>query len=133
MDDNFLYPYTLSDESLKTNVQELDSLKSLIFILSLQAKSFLYNKRQSIGFIAQDVEKINRHCVITTTLREKGSQDKSYLSLSYNEIFVHCTNSFKSLVDLIDTQNKKIAELTLRIEELEKKFDESSDLDTEKI
>lgn len=134
--DNFLYPYTISDEKLKSNIKDLDSIKSLIFILSIQAKSFLINNRNAIGFIAQDVEKHNKHCVISNILREKGSTENSFLSLSYNDIFIHCTNSIKSLIEIIETQNNKIDTLSTRIDSLEKQLydsDKEINNDTPKI
>jgi hypothetical protein len=127
MDDQlFLYPYILSDESLKSNIQTLDSVKSLLFILSLETKSFIYNHRQSIGFIAQDVQKVNNDCVISSVLREKGSE-KSLLSLCYNDIFVHTTNSIKALAKVVEKQYDSISSLSQRMDDLEKEKEKEKD------
>ena len=123
MEESFLYPFILSDESLKSNIKDLDIIKSLTFVLSLEAKSFIYNQRESIGFIAQEEQQLNKHCVISSKLaQEKGKEHKNLLSLSYNDLFIHNINAMKGLVEIIEAQHNKILELTERLEHLETKI-----------
>jgi uncharacterized protein YqjF (DUF2071 family) len=57
---------SLSDQSLKTNIQPLDDAAAIIS--QLQAVSFDWKDihKHSFGFIAQDVEKILPQVVVTT-------------------------------------------------------------------
>ena len=110
--------YIPSDRSLKSDIVELDDEKSLKFIFSLEAKSFIFNGHDSIGFVAQDVEVINKHCVIESVPRERLKIDKSFLSLSYVDIFVHTTNATKylskqvnALIELVERLEQKVIKL----------------------
>lgn len=106
----------LSDKTLKSDIKSLDGDKSLKFISELEPKSFIFNKSKHIGFIAQQVEEINPHCVIGNLAKEKNNLENPLLSVSYTDIFVHNTNAVKYLIEYVEL-------LYLKVNALEKKLD----------
>jgi hypothetical protein len=105
-----------SDERLKENIESLNPESSLQKILNLNAKYYNLkdqpkNKNiiKSVGFIAQDVEKIIPGCV--SSFRDEDKNDDKMKAVAYDDIFVHTTNSVKELYKLIKNQEDEINKL----------------------
>jgi len=102
---------SLSDKRLKEDIYTLSG--SMNKILQLRPTEFTWkeNKKQDIGFIAQEVEEIIPEVIHETKglidLNSKEQDNTTYKTISYEKLTVY----------LVDT----IKELTKRIEELEKK------------
>ena len=109
-------PVILSDINLKTNIQDITSVKANIGLLRPVTYNFksesnifkfqTYNNLQ-YGFIAQEVKEIFPDLVITM---EDGT-----LAIRYNALI-------PVLVQAIKEQQAEINDLTKRISDLEKKF-----------
>ena len=102
---------SLSDKRLKEDIYTLSG--SMNKILQLRPTEFTWkeNKKQDIGFIAQEVEEIIPEVIHETKgfldINSKEQDNTTYKTISYEKLTVY----------LVDT----IKELTKRIEDLEKK------------
>jgi hypothetical protein len=105
----------LSDARKKINIKTLDPEKSLVEITRLRPVAYHLTTqpqgftKKSIGFIAQEVEEVNPHCVSTL------DDDDSTKLLSYQDLFTHALNAIKAL-------SQKVTVLSRRIEQLEEKY-----------
>jgi ethanolamine utilization microcompartment shell protein EutS len=102
---------TFSDIRLKEVVGEIKSDEALEKILNLRAKRFYYkndeNKKEYVGFIAQEVEEYIPEVVSTDNTEER------YKAIAYEKLIPF-------LVEAIKEQQKQIEELKQKIEVLEK-------------
>lgn len=101
----------LSDKKLKDNIENMEDYTD--FILNLKPKKYLLktNNANSIGFIAQDVEKELLKRKLPTTIVNK-TKDNTY-TLNYIEMI-------PMLVQTIQKQQTTIEDLQQRISKLEK-------------
>ena len=95
-----------SDRRLKENIKKHDKNDSLTLINKLQHLKYNYivdkNKQQHTGFVAQDVQLIDPDSVTEAT----NHDGINYLSINYNNLFVHniaATQQLSSRVDIIET------------------------------
>jgi len=102
---------TFSDIRLKEIIGNINSDEALNQVLKLQAVKFCYKndetKKQNIGLIAQEVEKIVPEVVTTDDTEEH------YKSIAYDKLV-------PILIEAIKEQQKEIEKLRLEIEELRK-------------
>ncbi len=107
---------SVSDASLKTDVEPLGSMLGIVEQLNPVKYYFKSNKEKadykSLGFIAQEVEKV---------LPEIVHEKNGLKTLGYTDFGIISIQSVKELYDLVKQQNKMIEQLTKRVEELEKK------------
>ncbi|MBL7664795.1 MAG: tail fiber domain-containing protein [Bacteriovoracaceae bacterium] len=120
-----------SDIRLKQNVEPIDN--ALEKILSLQGVEFEWKKdgKQDVGFIAQDVQKIEPKLVETLPQKE------AYLAVKYGNItaiLVEAVKEIKTMIDELFDNDKELKrelasvkaeneELKKRLDRLEKKLD----------
>jgi len=120
----------VSDAREKEDIQPLKTVTSLKRILALRGKNYRrkYNpnaptpvsksitERRHIGFLAQEVEESNPHCLHTWCNEEAktDADDGSRFSLSYDDYTVH-------LVGAVQEQQKQIEVLTQHNQLLESK------------
>ena len=105
----------ISDERLKQDIKPLPSV--LNKVMQLKPSEYYFKdakanaKNKSIGFIAQDVEKVFPQVV--------RDEDKGYKWLSYADFSVIAIKAIQELQPKIEEQNATIAALQQRISQLE--------------
>jgi hypothetical protein len=119
----------VSDEREKEDIQPLKTEKSLERVLALKPKHYrrkFYDspnpvpeaekERRHVGFIAQEVQETNPHCVSTWCNKEVKCEedDGERLGMSYNDYVVH-------LVGAVQEQQKQIEEQQKHIQVLEER------------
>jgi hypothetical protein len=107
---NFACPsdfrYKKNITPLSNNIQKLMQLQGVNYLWKQsEFPSMNFTDRLQVGFIAQDLEKIFPEMVFT--------DDKGYKSIDYSRLT-------PVLVETIKEQQKKIADITKRLEEIEK-------------
>ena len=104
--------YFASDARLKENIKSVDIEQSerLVEQLKVRSFNFINDKRVKYGFIAQDVQEIAPELVM-----EDGSA-KHMLSVDYTGIIPH-------LVNIVQEQQKQIAELKSAIQSLQERLE----------
>jgi len=132
----------VSDEREKEDIQDLKTDKSLSRVMALKPKHYrrkyyeLANpvpqevkEKRHIGFIAQEVQESNSHCVSTWCNENVKTEedDGSRLGMSYNDYIVHLVGAVQEqqrMINeqqrIINKQQKQIQLLTERNELLEK-------------
>jgi hypothetical protein len=122
----------ISDEREKTNIKPLKTTSSLRRVLG--AKTFTYNRvyyldeggndlvpqvekdKFHVGFLAQQLQDSNPHCVSTW---KKDKNDR--LGVSYNDYIIHLIGSVQEQQKQIDTLLKHVSDLTEAVNTLTKK------------
>lgn len=111
---------TYSDERLKSNITPL--IGSLDKIISLKPVSYTWNyenKEPTVGFIAQDVEKVLPNAITyTKSLKEQKPfiDTEEVLTIGWqNDMFAYLVGSIKELNDLVQTQAAQIAALNKKV------------------
>jgi hypothetical protein len=138
-------PFTTpSDGRFKFNVQE--DVKGLDFIMQLrpvtyqfdvkgfdgktgddEATQAAYNEAQQLrrtGFIAQEVEEAAIKAGFNFSGIIKPKKESDHYSLSYDAFVVPLVKAMQEQQQVINNQNKKIAELEKQIEEIKKLLQE---------
>jgi len=128
---NILYyaSFKYSDARLKENIKLLNKtpnrvdsiyhLNAVTYNQKIRRDSALITtfssdlKKETIGFLAQDVQKIYPELV--------HQDEKGYLSLDYTGLIPVITEALKSQKAMIDAQNLKIKELENRLNKIESK------------
>ena len=132
-------PFTTpSDGRYKFNVQE--DVKGLAFILALRPVTYQFDVKRfdnaknfavqasyddaiqlrRTGFIAQEVEKAAQTSGYNFSGINKPKSDKDHYSLSYESFVVPLVKAVQEQQQIIDEQNKKIADLQNEIAEIKK-------------
>ena len=101
-----------SDERVKDDIEDIDVLTSLDFIMNLKPKSFRFNENSGIknktsrhsGFIAQDVQKLLEP---NNGMVERDDED-SFYNINYNEIIPHLVNVIKKQQEELSSLKEKI-------------------------
>jgi hypothetical protein len=110
-----------SDERLKENINIIDEMSSIDIIKLLQPKYYNYKsdgeKKQCIGFIAQDVLKVSPNSVESHD--NKYAQIQNMLTLNKDDLFVHNVNATKNIISHLEVVDKSTIELYTRIENQE--------------
>lgn len=113
--------FILSDERYKNNIKELDDSYCTNFILKNKPKSYnlIKNNTKHLGFIAQDLIN-NGYSELVSTI--PNNNENTY-SINYIEIIpilskIISINENNKLKQLIKIQNKKIEELTIRLNKI---------------
>ncbi len=114
----------ISDVRLKKNIAALPLLTSKIKLLT--AKSYYYinnniDKKESFGFLAQDVEKIFPGLVQHINTEEKNEKYKEVLTINYNGFGVLSIKAIQEQEQLIQEQQAQIDELKKLIEKIKSK------------
>jgi hypothetical protein len=109
--------WTTSDANYKTLVGELD--KPLDRVLELKGVHYYWDKANNpdmnfddgvhTGFIAQEVEQVIPHVVITQNMAAEGEEEKLRKSVNYIELIPYLVESIKAL-------NEKITGLEAQIQ-----------------
>ena len=115
-----------SDEREKEDILPIKTHRSLERILALRPVHFkrkFYDKdnivpeeekqRRLIGFLAQEVNESNPHC-LSTWINEEGKTQEDNgerFGLCYNDYIVHLVGAFQEQQKIISSQSTKIAEL----------------------
>ena len=97
--------YTYSDKRFKTNINPIPPTTALQDVLSLQGVTFNWIKdnQPSIGFIAQDVQKIVPQIV--------SADQQGYLSVDYSKITPILVQAIKEQEKQIQSQQQEINQL----------------------
>lgn len=109
-----------SDERLKTNIEPLEKVLNKVLMLkpsSFYFKSDINKQRKSIGFIAQDVEKVFPN-LINEFVDEDGN---NYKGLSYNDFAIL---SIQAIIELNAKHELHIDTLSSEIENLKNENDQ---------
>jgi len=123
--------YLRSDKKLKTNIRP--STGGLDKILKLRPKSYSYLPDLSeemalpagtqTGFVAQDVEEIFpelvSHAVHLAEDKDDTDGEMEFKALNYTGLIPHLVLAIQNQQEIIDSQNKAIADLASRLEALE--------------
>jgi len=113
-----------SDRNLKTNISSLSTVLASIMKLDPSAYNYFGREtspRKSIGFIAQDVQKIFPELV-----QENIDKDgKSILSVNYTGFSVLAIKAIQEQQQVISKQEKKITDLEYRLARIEALLSES--------
>lgn len=96
-----------SDERLKSNIEPL------VYRGRLNPKSYIKDNKQSIGFIAQDVQELYPELVVET------GGDNNYLSLNYGNITAVLSAQINNVEDEVTSLKKRVEELENRLSKYE--------------
>ena len=101
-----------SDISLKENIQEIDTAIDSIKKLRPVTFDWKLDNRSSIGFVAQDVEKILPTLVSTTKANdEKGNELEELKTIHPSGILAHVTKALQESIEKIETLEAQVKEL----------------------
>ena len=101
-----------SDISLKENIQEIDTAIDSIKKLRPVTFDWKIDSRSSIGFVAQDVEKILPTLVSTTkTNDEEGNELEELKTIHPSGILAHVTKALQESIEKIETLEAQVKEL----------------------
>lgn len=128
---------SISDQRLKTNIQNISTTLALETIKNMRPVTFnwredIFNKehagKSDSGFIAQEIEKLIPHAVSEYTDISGGENNhKIYKNLRHERIIPYLVSSIQALFDdqklQQNTFEKKINELNLEINLLKQKLD----------
>jgi hypothetical protein len=129
--------YNISDQRLKTNIQEFNGAMDKLNELKVYTYNFkegyngLNSEKTTYGFMAQELMQTFPTLVAEKTLRPtkaeiaEGAQDEQILAVSYMELI-------PVLVEGLQEEDAKVQELENEIEELNKKIAELEALITNK-
>ena len=90
-------PYDDSDERLKKNIEDINGVDALAFILALNPKSYTFRKdgRDALGFVAQDIQATMKRLKVSYPLvREK---EDGYLALNYQNLLALIVSAIQEL------------------------------------
>jgi hypothetical protein len=120
----------VSDEREKEDIQDLKTNKSLQRVLALKPKHYRRKysedsatpvpqkckEKRHVGFIAQEVQESNPHCVSTWCKEEAKCEedDGVRLGMSYNDYVVHLVGAVQEQQKQIEEQQKHITVLEER-------------------
>lgn len=93
-----------SDKRLKSNIE------SLTYRGRLNPKSYIKDNKQSIGFIAQDVQELYPELVMET------GGDNNYLSLNYSNITAVLSAQINTVEDEVTVLKRRVKELEDKLE-----------------
>lgn len=96
-----------SDQRLKSNIQNLTQRGRL------QAKTFIKDGKQSIGFIAQDIQTLYPELV------QIGTDENHYLSLNYGAITAVLSVQLNTVEDEVSVLKEKVNELESKLKQYE--------------
>lgn len=96
-----------SDQRLKSNIQNLTQRGRL------QAKTFIKDGKQSIGFIAQDIQTLYPELV------QIGTDENHYLSLNYGAITAVLSVQLNTVEDEVSILKEKVNELESKLKQYE--------------
>ena len=106
--------FQASSERLKKNIQEIPLEESIKIVKSLVPKSFSYkhdpDDKILSGFIAEDVEKIDKKLVSYTKDKEIPEKDIP-LGLQFNSIWTHGISAIKNLIARVETLESELKQL----------------------
>ncbi|MEP7142474.1 MAG: tail fiber domain-containing protein [Ferruginibacter sp.] len=108
--------FSISDERMKKTIQPMQAVKEKIKLLKASAYEYINNnpaQRQSIGFIAQDIENIFPQLVYHNS-DEKNSGEM--LTLDYSGFGVLAIKGVQEQQEMIERHQKQIDELKRQIE-----------------
>ena len=128
---------SISDQRLKTNIQNISTTLALETIKNMRPVTFnwredIFNKehagKSDSGFIAQEIEKLIPHAVLEYTDISGGENNhKIYKNLRHERLIPYLTAAIQALFDdqklQQNTFEKKINELNLEINLLKQKLD----------
>ena len=101
-----------SDISLKENIQEIDTAIDSVKKLRPVTFDWKLDNRSSIGFVAQDVEKILPTLVSTTkTNDEEGNELEELKTIHPSGILAHVTKALQESIEKIETLEAQVKEL----------------------
>jgi hypothetical protein len=121
----------VSDEREKTDIQDLKTSKSLQRVLTLKPKHYLrkycdsdnpvsdqIKQQRLIGFIAQEVQQSNPHCLSTWSNQEiKTDEDDGVrMGMSYNDYIVHLVGAVQEQQKQITVLQEQVAALTASLQ-----------------
>lgn len=125
----------ICDEREKTNIKPLKTTSSLRRVLG--AKTFTYNRvyyldeagndlvpqvekdKFHVGFLAQQLEGSNPHCV--SKWKKDNKDDQERLGVSYNDYTIHLIGAVQEQQKQIDILMKQVLDLTEAVNALTKK------------
>ncbi len=112
-----------SDKKLKTNIQQIDNI--LPSVLTLEPSRYEYKnnnpeKLQTLGFIAQDVQKLFPELVSEV----KGKNGETTLMMDYSGFGVLAIRAIQEQQEVMETQAQKIEGLENRLAKLEQLIEE---------
>ena len=93
-----------SDQRLKSNIEPL------VYRGRLNPKSYIKDNKQSIGFIAQDVQELYPELVMET------GGDNNYLSLNYGNITAVLSAQINTVEDEVTILKRRVKELEDKLE-----------------
>lgn len=100
----------MNNERLKSNIQNLTQRGRL------QAKTFIKDNKQSIGFIAQDIQELYPELV------QVNNDENHYLSLNYGAITAVLSVQLNTVEDEVSILKEKVNKLESRSNDLESKL-----------
>lgn len=132
---------TASDEREKEDIQDLKTDKSLKRIMALRPKHYRrkyyetetpvsdeIKQMRHVGFLAQEVQQSNPHCVSHFCNKEAKSEEDNgdRLGVNYNDLNIHLVGAVQEIVkqstlqsEIVQEQQRMINEQTKRIATLE--------------
>ena len=110
-----------SDKNLKKNIKNA-KIKALDKIKQIKHREFDWkanNEHQEIGYIAQEMQKIDPTFVRYAKFKTKEGKEKEDWQINTLSVLASATKAIQEQQDQIEKQQKLIEELTQRIERLE--------------
>jgi hypothetical protein len=105
---------SISDERLKTNVKDIESVLTKVLGLNPKRYEFKYNNPehiQSIGFIAQEVKSVFPEFVTINTTNEGNPKVESQLGIDYAGMCVVAIKAIQEQQQVIESLKARIAML----------------------
>ncbi|KAA3629930.1 MAG: tail fiber domain-containing protein [Bacteroidetes bacterium] len=109
---------SVSDKRLKTNIRGLESALEKVLQLEPSRYEYIANnptQKQSIGFIAQDVQKLFPELV----LESNNERSEGILSLNYAGFSVLAIKAIQEQQEIIENQQQEIDDLKARLDKIE--------------
>jgi hypothetical protein len=109
---------TASDRRLKTNITELETVLPNLMQLKPSRYEYIANnpdKKQSIGFVAQEVEPLFPELVV----KVEDERSKGTLAVKYGTFGVLAVKAIQEQQEVIEAQAQEIDELKKRLEKIE--------------
>lgn len=109
-----VYPAELSDRRYKTTIRRISNPVETVQKLKGVKFEWIRNSEESIGFIAQDVQKVLPQIVFTDS--------NGHMSVAYGKVTPLLVEAIKAQQKELDAQAKKQKDLEEEIKLLKKKF-----------
>ena len=111
----------ISDKRLKTNIRPMETILDRVMQLKVSRYEFIKNnpfKKQSIGFIAQEVEPLFPEVVSKQQIDDPNVEIKDQYGMDYAGMSIIAIKAIQEQQKIIEQQNADIEMLKKQMEEL---------------